>query len=44
VTCDSLKAKAQEHKLVLAYFGDVSAKEYKSFLDVAANSAVSEKF
>jgi len=40
-----LKEKATASKLVLAYFGDdTSSKEYKTFVEVANNAAVGEKF
>lgn len=28
VTCESLKKKTDEHKLVVAFFGDTSSKEH----------------
>lgn len=28
VTCESLKQKTDEHKLVVAFFGDTSSKEH----------------
>lgn len=45
VTCDDLKAKVANTKLALAYFGDLSAREYTEvFLGVAGNPSVNEKF
>jgi len=45
VTCDELKSKVASNKLSLAYFGDLSAREYTEvFLGVANNPTVNEKF
>ncbi len=44
-TCDVLKEKVKEHKLVLAIFSDdVNSKEHKLYSEVAAHGSVSEKF
>jgi hypothetical protein len=40
-----LKTKIDENKLVVAYFGDVNAREYKEvFLEVANSATVGDKF
>ena len=45
VTADSLKTKIDENKLVLAYFGDNGAREFKEvFLEAAQNPSVGDKF
>lgn len=45
VSCEGLKEKAAQNKLVAAFFGDdASSKEYQTFLEVANNGQVSEKF
>jgi protein disulfide-isomerase A1 len=45
LTADTLKAKVEENKLTLAYFGDVNAREYKEvFLDVTNSATVGDKF
>ncbi|MFS8160134.1 MAG: hypothetical protein ACMG6E_07975 [Candidatus Roizmanbacteria bacterium] len=44
-TCDSLKEKVKEQKLVLAIFSDdVNSKEHKLYTEVTANPSVNEKF
>jgi len=43
-SCAGLKEKTTDNKLVVAFFGDFDSKEYKTFLDVASNGAVSEKY
>lgn len=45
VSCDALKEKVEGVKLAVAYFGDLSAREYTEvFLDVAQNPTVQEKY
>lgn len=45
VTAEQLKTKVDENKLVVVYFGDVEAKEYKDvFLEVATNPSVGDKY
>lgn len=45
VSCEGLKTKAQENKLVLALFtDDSSSKENKLFTEVATHGSVGEKF
>lgn len=44
-TCDELKAKVDNTKLALVYFGDLSAKEFSSvFIPLAENPSISEKY
>lgn len=44
-TCDSLKETIAKEKLVVAYFGDVNAKEFKETFEKLANDAeVGEKY
>ena len=45
VTCAQLKEKVEVTKMALAFFGDTASREFtESFLDVAGNGAVSDKF
>jgi len=45
VTCDQLDNKAKEHKLVLAFIGDVESADYKTtFLGVTGHGKAAEKF
>lgn len=45
VTCDQLKEKVAKDKLALAYFGDLTIKEYKeTFLETAKSPMINEKF
>jgi len=45
VTCDELTQKATSTKLMVAYIGDLEAKEFKTvYNEVAGNPSVSEKF
>jgi len=45
VSCEGLKEKTAQSKLVAAFFGDsASSKEHATFLEVASNGQVSEKF
>jgi protein disulfide-isomerase A1 len=44
-TCDELKKKTEQHKLVLAYFGDKSSEKAPGiYLEVAQTGSVSEKY
>ena len=42
-TCDELKKKVEDNKLVMAYFGDASAAEFKVF-EETANGPSGEKY
>lgn len=45
VTCDELKKKVEENKLVAAYFGEKDVKEFTEvFQEVATHPSVSEKY
>jgi hypothetical protein len=45
VTCDELKAKVEEAKLVAVFFGELSGREYTTvYSEVNAHPSVSEKF
>lgn len=45
VTCDKLKERVAEAKLAVAYFGDISAREYSEvFIQTADHPSVGDKF
>jgi len=45
VTCDELKQKVEQNKLVVAYFGDKDVREYSEvYQSVASHATVGEKF
>ncbi len=45
VTCDTLKERVEQAKLAVAYFGDLSAREYSEvYLSAAENPSVGDKF
>lgn len=45
ITCDAIYQKAKDHKLLVVYFGDITAKDHSAiYNEVTQNSFVSEKF
>jgi protein disulfide-isomerase A1 len=45
ITCDAITQKAKDHKLMVVYFGDLTAKDHSQvYTDVTQHGSVSEKF